>query len=106
MKLLYNCYTKGENMEEKRVHKIHISYKTMKLCLISFFFFLFYYRDYSRLCFPNMATTASPTQHALLRNLLLLHEEVKSNVPPLEFRGNLCSLVIKQYGRREAVYEF
>lgn len=39
VKLLYNCYTKGENTEEKRVHKIHISYKTIKLCLMYLFFF-------------------------------------------------------------------
>lgn len=97
VKLLCKRHTyKRRNKERKiNVHKIHISYKTIKLCLIYLLHHSFLQSSCSRLSFPKMVTVASPTACALLRILSFPHDEVESNSPP-EFG--------QKYGGREPIW--
>lgn len=99
MKLLCKLsaiHTKGKTRREKNeVHKIQISYKTIKLCLISLLHQSFLQRCCSRLSFPKMVTVAPPIPCALLR-ILLFPLEVESNFPPREFG--------QKYGGREPMW--
>lgn len=99
MKLLCKLcaiHTKGETRKEKtKVHKNHISYKTIKLCLISLLHQSFLQRRCSRLSFPKMVTVALPIPCALLR-IVLFPLEVEYNSPATEF--------VQKYGGREPMW--